>query len=55
MNFQLYSKFWIAGIGLVLMGMDMFWGIKFGFDSAEVYSFLISAAVALGVFGVPNK
>lgn len=50
-----YAKFWIAAIGLGLMGLDMFFGVKFGFDSAEVYSFLISAAVALGVIGVANK
>jgi len=52
---QHYAKFWIAAIGLGLMGLDMFFGIKFGFDSAEVYSFLVSAAVALGVIGVANK
>ena len=52
---QTYNKFWIAAIGLALMGLDMFFGVRFGFDSAEVYSFLISAAVALGVVGVANK
>ena len=52
---QKYAKFWIAAIGLGLMGLDMFFGVKFGVDSAEVYSFLISAAVALGVIGVANK
>ncbi len=52
---QKYAKFWIAAIGLGLMGLDMFFGIKFGVDSTEVYSFLISAAVALGVIGVANK
>ena len=52
---QTYNKFWIAAIGLVLMGLDMFFGIRFGFDSAEVYPFLISTAVALGVIGVANK
>jgi len=52
---QAYNKFWIAAIGLALMALDMFFGIRFGFDSAEVYSFLISTAVALGVVGVANK
>ena len=52
---QKYAKFFVAAIGLALMGLDMFFGIKFGFDSSEVYSFLISAGVALGVIGVANK
>jgi len=52
---QAYNKFWIAAIGLALMGLDMFFGIRFGFDSAEAYSFLVSVAVALGVVGVANK
>ncbi len=51
----MYSKFWVASIGLVLMGLDMFFGIKFGFEAAEVYSFIVSALVAVGVLGVANK
>jgi len=54
MNIRHYAKFWVASIGLGLMALDMFWGIRFGFDAAEVYSFLISAAVAVGVLGVAN-
>ncbi len=54
-NLQRYAKFWIAAIGLGLMGLDMFFGIRFGFDASAVYGFAISIAVALGVITVPNK
>ncbi len=51
---QHYAKFWVALIGLVLMGLDMFFGVRFGFDAAETYSFIISALVALGVITIKN-
>lgn len=52
---QKYNKFWIAAIGLVLMGLKMFGDIDFGIDAAGAYQFIISAMVALGVVTVGNK
>ncbi len=52
---QKYAKFWVAAIGLALMGLNMFFGIDFGVDADAVYGFVIMALTAVGVISVPNK
>lgn len=48
-NWQAYSKFWVAAVGVVLTGLNVVYG-----DNSTV-QLLIALAVAAGVHLTPNR
>ena len=52
---QKYSKFIIAAIGLVLMGLNDFVGLELGLSAEQLYNFAVPVLTAVGVWGTPNE
>ena len=52
---QKYNKFGVALLGLILIGLNTFFGVDFGIDSEAAYSTVVSALTAAGVLGFANK
>jgi len=49
-----YAKFWVALVGVVLLGGKEFFGLDFGITADQVYTILVSLGTAFGVYGVSN-
>ena len=54
MGLSRYSKFIVALLGVVLIGLKDFAGIDIGLGADQILSFAIPILTAIGVWAVPN-
>lgn len=50
-----YNKFWVALAGALLIGLDQFFGISFGYAPEALVTTVIAVLTALGVLKTANK
>ena len=50
-----YAKFYVALIGVILLGGKEFFGIAFGVTPDQIFNILVMMATAFGVYQVPNE
>ena len=50
-----YNKFWIALIGVILIGLDQFFNISLSVNAESIMNIVIPILTALGVWAIPNN
>lgn len=50
-----HRKFFVALAGVVMIGLNSFFGIDLGFDSEAIINTVLAVLTAIGVERVPNE
>ena len=50
-----YAKFWVALVGVILLGGKEFFGIDFGVTPDQIFNIVVSLGTAFGVYQVSNE